>query len=158
MADEPWLNIDPTLAFEQPVLRDMLEIWQRRRGSKAMPSRADLPPEVLHRHLGWIVLVDVEHEPLRFRYRLIGSAITAAVGRDATGAYLDELYAPEIYTTAISSFRQVIARRAPMRAFGQLRHAEKGHLPFEAIDMPLSEDGVTVSMIMTRGYVSGWNH
>jgi hypothetical protein len=151
---ESWLSCDTSLAFEAPALCDMLAIWLRQRGSRAMPRRADLPPECLRGHLGWIVLLDVEYEPLRFRYRLVGTRITELVGRDATGVYLDELYEPAIHSTAISAFKIVIASRSPVRAHGYLRHANKGHLAFEAIDMPLSEDGATVSLIMTRGFVA----
>lgn len=158
MTTTPWLQIDTALDFEHAALRDMLRIWERQRADRAMPRRADLTPELLHDHLGWIVLLDVEHEPQRFRYRLIGTRITEVAGRDSTGTYLDELYAPDIYEVAISSFRKVLARRRPVRAHGWLRHAEKGHLAFEAIDMPLSEDDETVSMIMTRGCVSGWSY
>ena len=82
---------------------------------------------------------------------MVGTEITERIGRDATGRYLDELYPPAIYGTAIKSFEIVLSRRRPVRAWGYLTHAEKGHMPFEALDMPLSDDGDAVAMIMTRG-------
>jgi len=151
MADDDWLTVDPDLSLQAPELNDMLRLWQTKAGARRMPARRDLTPQDLRGHLGWIVLLDVEPAPLRFRYRLIGTEITQRVGRDATGRYLDELYAPGVYEKAISAFRIVIGQCYPVRAHGRLRHAEKGHVPFEALDMPLSDDGETVTMIMTRG-------
>lgn len=151
MFEEGWLNVDPALDFKAPELRRMLALWEEKRGARSMPSRADFPPEVLRGHLGWIVLIDVQPEPLRFRYRLVGSGVTGRIGRDSTGRYLDELYPPDIYENAISAFRVMLRTHRPVRAYGFLEHAERGHLPFEAIDMPLSDDDRTVNMIMTRG-------
>jgi len=148
-----WLTVDPDLNIEAPALREILALWQCKCGDRAMPARSDFGPEELRAHMGWIVLVDVEPAPLRFRYRLIGTELTQWVGRDSTGRYLDELYAPEIYDTAISAYLAAIERRRPVRAHGRFLHAEKGHLPFESLDMPLSADGETVSMIMSRDQI-----
>lgn len=154
-AHNRWLSIDPSLSFEAECLSDMLRRWERWRGERPMPERADFGPADLRGHLGWVVLIDVEPAPLRFRYRLIGSEVTQAVGRDSTGRYLDDLYRPEIYETAITSFREILACRRPMRAFGTLRHAEKGYVPFEAIDMPFANGSGEVGLIMTRNHLPG---
>lgn len=146
-----WLTVDPDLNIEAPALREILALWQCKCGDRAMPARSDFGPEELRAHMGWIVLVDVEPAPLRFRYRLIGTELTQWVGRDSTGRYLDELYDPEVYDTAISAYRRVVAQKCPLRVHGRMRHAEKGHIAFESLDLPLSDDGETVSMIMTRG-------
>jgi len=146
-----WHSIDPALQLEAPMLRDLLQLWRRKCGERKMPARRDFSPLDLRAHLGWIVLVDVETAPFRLRYRLVGTEIVQRVGRDATGRYLDELYHPEVYDTAVSAYRRVVAQKCPLRVHGRMRHAEKGHIAFESLDLPLSADGETVSMIMTRG-------
>lgn len=147
---EPWVRILPARDFDNPPLQALHDLWNRKRDSRPMPSRDDFDPLELKDDLGWIVLVDVEHEPVRFRYRLIGTNITHLVGRDATGAYLDELYPPSAERVATSSFREILQSKTPNRILGTMHHAEKGFLEFEAVDLPLSADGETVNMIMVR--------
>ena len=115
-----------------------------------MPARADFLPHILSDHLGWIALLDVERSPLRFRYRLVGTGITQAVGRDSTGRYLDELYEPDIYEIAASGFRRVVETQRPVRVQGKLEQVDKGFMRYEALELPLSDDGVEVNMVMTR--------
>ena len=55
-----------------------------------LPSRADFEPLDFPTSLQHLVLVDVEQDPVRYRARLVGTAITEARGLDATGDYYDE--------------------------------------------------------------------
>jgi hypothetical protein len=148
--DASWVKILPTDRFDDPRLGRMLSMWNAKRGDRAMPSRADFDPLDLREHLGWIVLVDVEGYPPRFRYRLIGTRIVDLVGRDVTGAYFDEIYAPEVEATATMSYRDILETKTPNRVTARMEHADKGYLTFEAIDLPLSSDGETVDMILVR--------
>ncbi len=150
-------NHDPTLSFGSPLLSSLFGYWTEKRAGRAMPARADLDPTdpALKAHLGFIVLIDVEHAPLRFRFRLIGSQVTSLVGRDSTGRYLDELYAPEALGEATESYRWIVAHRAPLRTLADLRQANREWLKIEALDLPLSRDQTDVDMILTRIVLSG---
>ncbi len=144
-------DLDPDLGFESPLLVDLHRYWLEKRGDRIMPRRADIDPvdPALRPHLGYLVLTDVV-EAARLRFRLIGSALTEAVGRDSTGRYLDELYSPEDYERMIVAFRWVVAHRASLRIRGDLRHEKHWWVDMESLDLPLSSDGRTVDMIMTR--------
>ncbi|HEV8389404.1 MAG TPA: hypothetical protein VGQ35_06165 [Dongiaceae bacterium] len=41
--------------------------------------------------LPYLLISDVEHNPFRIRYRLVGTKVVEATGMDFTGRYLDEL-------------------------------------------------------------------
>src|SRR3546814_7692417 len=41
--------------------------------------------------IGLVTLVDVERDPLRFRFRLAASPVTRHLGYELTGRYLDEV-------------------------------------------------------------------
>jgi hypothetical protein len=144
-------DLDPGLGFQSSLLTDLHQYWLEKRGDRAMPRRADIDPlhPALRRHLGFVVLTDVL-EPVRFRFRLIGSTLTSIVGRDSTGRYLDEVYSPADYEYMIVAYRWVVVHRAPLRISGNLRHENRSWIDMESIDMPLSSDGVVVDMIMTR--------
>ena len=119
-----------------------------------MSGRSDFSPEGLKSFLGNIVLIDVEHEPVRFRHRLIGTDIVNRLLRDSTGSYLDELYDPKFYELAVSSYSYLIDHREPIRGVGDMAYIKRSLLKFEAVDLPLSQDGVTVNMIMKCAYFS----
>ena len=97
---------------------------------------------------GRIALVEVEHDPLRYRYRLIGSLITGALGRDSTGRYFDELYTDNYLHRMEAHFGTVVGDRVALRSYGTMAHSYKPHVAVEGIDMPLATDGQTVDMIV----------
>ena len=149
-------ELDPDLGFRSPLLSDLLRYWREKRGDRTMPRRVDIDPldSGLRPHLGFLVLTDVI-EAARFRFRLIGSTLTAIVGRDSTGKYLDAVYSPVDYEHMIVAYRWVVTHRVPLRITGDLRHANRSWIDMESLDMPLSSDGRTVDMILTRSVLSG---
>ncbi|WP_281016948.1 MULTISPECIES: PAS domain-containing protein [unclassified Minwuia] len=147
-------TLDPDLNFEFEALRDLLARWHGWRGDREMPARKDFEPWDLKGHLGWIALIDVEHEPERFRFKLVGADIATGLSRDSSGMYLDDVYGPEFYDTAIGSYRWNLEHRKPIRAFGEMVHAHKGHIRFESLDLPFSSTGREIDLIMKRVHYS----
>ncbi len=145
-------TLDPALSFQNSLFHRLLEYWHGKRGARLMPSRADIDPLEMPEHLGWIMLTEVvrSSEAIRYRYRLIGSKITHLIGRDSTGKYWDELYAPELYDATTSALRWVVAHRRPLRILGTLKHLHRDWTEMESVDLPLSTDGETVNMILSR--------
>ena len=73
------------------TLRQVRDYWLTARGPRRQPAHGDIDPLQIPRPLlPHLVLTDVIHDPLRLRYRLIGTFVTALAGRDATGRWLDE--------------------------------------------------------------------
>ncbi|MBT4041864.1 MAG: PAS domain-containing protein [Rhodospirillaceae bacterium] len=150
IVDELKFELDRDLNCEDPMIVAALDVWDQARGNRDMPSRKDLdpltmPPSLLQH----VLLVDVEHQPqLRFRWRLIGTHITTRLGRDSTGRYWDELYSPAVYEAMSLSVHWVIRERRPLRSLGFAPVEERKHLASESVDLPLSEDGKEITMIM----------
>src|SRR5688572_27444072 len=67
------------------------EYWRSKAGAQgSVPRRRDIDPTELPDLLPNLMLLDVERNPLRFRYRLVGTRIVDFSYRDFTGTYLDE--------------------------------------------------------------------
>ena len=147
-----WRSLDPALNFDNPHLSEICSIWEAKRGARGMPSRSDFSPEGLKQFLGNIMLIDVEYAPVRFRYRLIGTNIVNRRLRDSTGRYLDDLYEPEFYELAARSYNFLLDQKRPIRGFGDMSPLNRSYLKFEAVDLPLSENGEAVNMIMKCAY------
>ena len=134
------LQYDPDLNFEHSLLKEAYTLWQRLRGERALPSRGDLDPvQVPTAMLPHMQLLDIEPgPPVRYRWRLIGTHITGALGRDSTGKYWDELYVDATLKSFKKGVEWIQENRRPIRCFGKSDFAQKHFQSFEAIEMPLS--------------------
>ena len=146
-----WVRVDETLRFGDPSLRELLAFWERKRGTRRMPNRADIdPPFELREHLANLVLIEVHHDPLRMRYRLIGTEITGAMGRDSTGKWYHDIYPPELLAQITESFAWIVRERRPLRSYGQAFYVDKSMYDYEIVNLPLSSDGETVDMVLGK--------
>jgi hypothetical protein len=77
-------------------LGDLYRYWLMiRPAPDLIPGREHLEPtEIPQVVLPWIWLADVHRNPLRFRYRLIGTGLVAAMGSDATGHWFEDVHPP----------------------------------------------------------------
>jgi hypothetical protein len=71
-----------------PQLRFLLEHWERLRGSRAMPGRAEISPLDLRPALGFVALIEGQGDGCDFRYRLYGTESAQRTGFDMTGRSL----------------------------------------------------------------------
>jgi hypothetical protein len=78
-------------AIPSELLQRMLTYWQSKCGGHPMPSRADIDPIEFAWGLGNVSLLDVERDPLQFRYRLAGSKLTRIMEVDLTGCSIDDI-------------------------------------------------------------------
>lgn len=82
--------------LELPQMRSrrvqrLYEYWCAKAGPDgAVPRRRDIDPTELPGLLPNLMLLDVERNPLRFRYRLVGTRVVDFSYHDFTGTYLDE--------------------------------------------------------------------
>ena len=146
--NEAGVKYDPSLAFERPELKDLLGTWETLRAGRTMPARADLNLFDLKRHLADLFLVNVERDPLRFRYRLVGTRITNAVQRDATGKYFEDLYAGHLLESMIEVQSWVVNQRAPLRVFSRTAHPHTRIYSYDGLLLPLSADAESVNMVL----------
>lgn len=67
------------------------EYWRSKIAAQgSVPLRRDIDPIELPDLLPCLMLLDVERDPLRFRYRLVGTRVVDFSYHDFTGTYLDE--------------------------------------------------------------------
>lgn len=142
-------EIDPRLEFEAKKFADLLRYWNTKRGRRIMPARVEMDPLELKDHLGRICLIDIEEAPFRLRFRLIGATITAILRRDMTGRYFDDLYSDSLLDELTTIYRQTARDRSPLRFHGRALYPNGRHYRYEALNLPLSDDGVTANVILT---------
>jgi len=138
-------------SFAHPTLRFLYDYWNGKRGSRALPARSDISAVDLRPHLGWVMLVDVVSDFQEFRFRLIGTLVTEYFFADGTGKTVEEVFANRDASVAkaISGlFRKSARDRVVLHTYGSARWAGPGFEEFEAIYLPLSDDGDRVNMLL----------
>jgi hypothetical protein len=130
-----------------PDLIDALDYWQRKRGRRFAPSRADIEPLDLVRVLPRIMLADVLSDPLSFRYRLSGTGISDIHGEELTGLAPLDLKPVEYGRLIDRHYRQCVAERRPLLHLIILDLAHRSRA-YARLLLPLSNDGEHVTMLM----------
>lgn len=124
--------------------RALYRYWSAKRRSRPMPSRADIDPSEIKELLPYLLLTDVHHDPLRVQFRLVGTAVVDAAGRDMTGEWLHEADVTGGGEIWLGHYERLVRERVPV--CGCTRASLRGgdERSFEWILLPLSSDGETV--------------
>jgi hypothetical protein len=144
-------EIDPQ-HLEQPVLHFLKDYWDSKRKSRAMPSRADIRPSEMKEHLGWVILLDVMPDFADFRYRTIGSRVSQYFLADSTGKTITEAFAAygeAVVNSVLAVHRKCARDRVVLRSFGGAGWLGRSFMDFDALFLPLSDDGQTANMILS---------
>ncbi|MCR9221515.1 MAG: PAS domain-containing protein [Alphaproteobacteria bacterium] len=133
---------------EAPRHRRLYDYWDQRRGGRRTPARADIDPLDLPELLANLWLIDVETEPMDFRIRLAGTAISRIVGRDITGARFRELFLGPEGAAIFEEYCGVVARWTPHYTVHTVHWANREHVRYRRLALPLSSDGARVDMLL----------
>lgn len=136
--------------LDDPLLREIYGYWQGKRGTRRMPARRDIDPVEVPRLLPHLLISAVIDGGERFRYRLAGTAIARAFGRDPTGKAIDEVIDGGNYDHITELHRTVCRERAALFAesAAALRRRDK-NLFAKRVLLPLSDDGAEVNQILS---------
>jgi len=138
--------------LENPTLAFLRDYWESKRNGRLMPSRADIRPSELREHLAWVIMADVLNGGEDFRYRLIGTLVTEYFLTEATGKTITESFekkmGPAVTHAVLAVMRTATKERAPIHAFGAADAFATGYEAFDAIFLPLSDDGQTANVIL----------
>lgn len=145
-----WTEINPVV-LEHPTLAFLCGYWNKKRGDRLMPSRADIRASDLKEHLGWVLLLDVLPEANDFRYRLIGTLVTQYWLMDSTGKTVSEAFAesgPLVTKAVLSVFRKCARDKCIVRTHGDAGWLPGGFERFDSIYLPLSDNGTDPTHIL----------
>lgn len=138
---------DPLAALNDQRLRRFYAYLEAKRGTREFAARRELDPLDFPYLLGNIVLLDVLGEPPRFRYRLVGSNLSAGNGYDLTGSFIDDHPGPEYRDYVIAHYGETVTRRRATS--GNYDRVMDGKIRrYQCLRVPLSDDGRTIDMII----------
>jgi hypothetical protein len=135
------------LQLASPILQRLYRDWDDRRRGRCLPARSDFDVLELKYILGNLNLLDVLGDPLRFRYRVHGTNNVRRLNLDMTGKTVDQYPNPTYVRRVHGSFTEVVETRAPKCDVG-VEEVNDKYVSFEALILPLSDDGEGVHRIM----------
>jgi hypothetical protein len=143
------ISSPPILApqITEARLRQLYAYWMERKGDRRFPSTRDVDPLDLSYVVGSIMLVDVLREPLKFCLRLHGTEMVSRAAYDLTGKLLDDLPATDFRAYVIERCKSVVETGDPVLVH-RYRILGGRHRHYEALWLPFSEDGATVTMLL----------
>ncbi len=142
---------DPLHGFRDrirhPNLVRLYDYWAERRRGRSFPSRQDIDPVELRFAMGNMTLVDVLYEPLRFRFRLVGSLMAQRMGLDYTGKMVDEVVDTDYRDSLLAAYQKIVESRGPSTILYE-REIDGKTRRFEVLRLPLAADGETINMLL----------
>lgn len=128
------------------AMREMHAFWLSHRNGDNIPHADVIDPLALPRGaLPWIVLTDVEHHPLRFKFRLVGTQIVESEGQNFAGYYADEMPGME---TQIRRFSWCVENRRPYFATSRLTFSPMDYKSYDVLGLPFADAGGRVTRIL----------
>lgn len=133
--------------IQEPALARLYAYWEEKRGGRPFPARADIDPLDFSYVLGNVILVDVRHDPLRFRIRLYGSNLAQRMNFDMTGRDIDDHPSAEFRARVARDWQQTVKSR-------QVSHKmidewmDDRRIRYESLRLPLSTDGRVIDMLL----------
>lgn len=118
-----------------------------------LPGRQHFDPVAVPELLPGIWLLNVARDPFRLRYRLCGTGVVGAIGREVTGLWLEEAHPDGVAAAeCIARCRRLVRDRAPSWCKEPPRLWT--HRDFEMVEtllLPLARDGRTIDMLCAHG-------
>lgn len=137
-----------TAEIHSEKLRQLYAYRHSKISDGRLPSRASIDPAELPKLLPHIFLVGVERDPLRFRFRLIGTQVCSWAGRDMTGRYTDDPeYGPRGPIVS-QQYAEVVAQRCPLYSEQPAARPDRGYIYYDRIVLPLASDGKAVDLLL----------
>ena len=122
--------------------------WKEKKGARRAPSRKDIDPLEIRDLLPNIFMMDVLHDPLDYKMRLVGTKLVDAMGVNPTGEMFHDIYKGEIGERLWDEYEQVVTNFDILYSEHTAAWVGKEYAHYERMLFPLSDDGEDVSILL----------
>jgi hypothetical protein len=130
-------------------VRRLYDYWRSiHPAAGGLPGRQHVEPLDLAALLRWLWLIDIHPEPLRFRYRLVGTAHALVAGADPTGEWFDEASAAFEQIVAAAELTAALSGTLRYTRVARARAADRDTVHIERLVLPLAQGGASVNMLL----------
>lgn len=129
-------------------LKDVLDYWDGLRGGRWAPAWKDFHLiELASATIPFVIVVDVQRDPLDFVYRFWGTGNTAYIGYDCTGMSVrrNRLFGTKVF----GECEYLLEQRRPIVWFSKVTRDDGVYREYARLRAPLSDDGETATHIVS---------
>lgn len=133
-----------------PRLVKLYRYWRSiHRKGDLLPRREDFDPLAIYDILPFVWMVDIHRNPLRFKFRLMGTENVNAMGWDVTGKWIDEAY-PTFCEGAdgYADYASLAKEKTPSYRKGPAHYHVPEHKLIERIMLPMVDDDNRCNLIV----------
>lgn len=131
----------PRSRLGSKVIAGAEAVWQRLGPTGGYPHRSAIDPVDFKPWLPYLSLIEIQAEPFRIRYRLVGTEAVRFAGQDYSGKWLDETGWPEPYLSLNGAlYHRLHTTQAPVFGFSVAEWHERHDCLFEWALYPLLDD------------------
>jgi hypothetical protein len=134
------------ILMKLPVTRDLHDYWDRLKGERAAPDRADIDPVAIRQILADTFIIEVDASR-RFPLRLCGARINALWLAEQKGRQFLNWWSSEHWRDIAAALRQVVDKETPLLAHAA-GAAGGESAEFELLLLPLRHFGARRSRIL----------
>ena len=125
------------------------DLWQRKRGSKLLPSRADLDPAEFHRLWPVTFLLERDADSGEWHVRFAGAAYSSVYGREITGASVREIVPKSLAPQVLADLRRCIEGREPIVIDGETNWPDRGNVyRYQRVLLPYGTEAGEVTHLL----------
>ncbi|MBT4889214.1 MAG: PAS domain-containing protein [Rhodospirillales bacterium] len=123
-----------------------IDLWNKKRGDRQLPSWSDYDWDDFTPWWGSVVVTDVMWEPYDFQYRLYGSKVVEQFEVDVTGKKASELFGGEYDQSVAIEFYEMIGNKPYIsRCSGTIHWQNRDSRKVTFLDLMLSDTGERVN-------------
>lgn len=131
-------------------IRLLHDHWRSLRQGDSLPPKRSIEPAAIVPCLPYLSLAEVHRDPLRLRFRLVGTEIVQLRGGEFTWRWLDQLgWKDALVATVLARSADLLERRAPLFGLGDVVWHDGRRQIYEWTMLPFSEDGVRITHSLT---------
>jgi hypothetical protein len=148
---------DNTLGTAEDLLKEatggvaqVFRYWDRKRGTRAMPSPDDIDFLELRPWLSGIMLIEVvSGRPRELIYRVVGERAVRQRGYDPSGMSVRQAAYGDPVAEVLANYGVVVDRRMPLYFWNERK--ARPDLVSNTLALPLSRDGAEVDRVLVYG-------
>ncbi|WP_299374115.1 PAS domain-containing protein [uncultured Kiloniella sp.] len=131
----------------QPI-KKLYDYWLSKAPPSMLPARHDIDPAEMAEFLPHLILLDVQANPLDFRYRLIGTHISAYLKEDLTSRWMSTLDHQKPPSRIWDNCKKAVETRGPVFPYTPYIGPKQDIVEMEDLILPLARDGINVDMLL----------
>jgi hypothetical protein len=152
VGENPYVTCTPgtdTSSWNPKVAR-FFAYWLALKPQQGLPGRQHFDPLAIPDLMPRVWMLDVLREPLRYRYRLVGTKEVETLQREVTGMFFDEVHAhPHDKRETYGRFSEAVNGQIASYRKGNLVAIHKQeHVLVENCLVPMARDGRTVDLLI----------